>query len=42
MTYLIAGNVVVWLGIGGYLFFLAAAQRNIELKISQLEMSTDE
>ncbi len=37
MTYLILSNVVVWLGIGGYLFYLAANQKNLEKKIRQLE-----
>ncbi|WP_291320929.1 CcmD family protein [Desulfonatronospira sp.] len=38
MTYLIASNVVVWLGIGGYLFFLAVGQKKLEKKIRQLEV----
>ncbi len=42
MTYLIMGNVVVWLGIGGYLCYLAAVQKKLALKIRQLEISSDE
>ncbi len=37
MTYLIASNVVIWLGIGGYVFYLAAVQKKLERKLEQLE-----
>ncbi|MFN2268489.1 MAG: CcmD family protein [Desulfonatronovibrio sp.] len=42
MTYLIAGNIAVWLGIGGYLIYLAGVQKKLDLKIRQLELSSDE
>ncbi len=42
MTYLIFGNIAVWLGIGGYLFYLSTIQKRLSLKIRQLEVSADE
>jgi CcmD family protein len=42
MTYLIAGNIAVWLGIGGYVLYLATVQTRLGLKIRQLEISADE
>jgi len=42
MTYLIVGNVAVWLGIGGYLFYLANLQKTLDLKVRQLEIGADE
>lgn len=36
-TYLLAANVAVWLGVGGYLLLLGARQRRIELRIRQME-----
>ncbi len=36
-TYLLAANVAVWLGIGGYLLLLGARQRRIETRIRQME-----
>ncbi len=42
MTYLIVGNIAVWLGIGGYLFYLATVQKKLDLKVRQLEISADE
>lgn len=42
MIYLISGNIAVWLGIGGYLIYLASVQKKLDLKIRQLELSSDE
>lgn len=36
-TYLLAANVAVWLGVGGYLLLLGARQRRIELRIRQMK-----
>ncbi len=37
-----AANVAVWLGILGYMFFLGAKSRQIELRLSQLELEEEE
>jgi CcmD family protein len=37
--YLLAANVVIWLGIGGYLLFLAGRQKQLELRLARLEAS---
>ncbi len=42
MTYVILSNVVVWLGIGGYLMYLALGQKRLEKKIKQLEAISKE
>lgn len=42
MTYLILGNIAVWTGIGGYLFYLATVQKKLDLRVRQLEVSADE
>lgn len=36
--WLIIANAAVWLGIGGYLAFLGARQKNIAQQIRQLEL----
>jgi CcmD family protein len=36
-TSLLAANVAVWLGIGGYLLLLGARQRRLETRIVQME-----
>ncbi|MBU1001237.1 MAG: CcmD family protein [Proteobacteria bacterium] len=36
-TYLLVANVAVWLGVGGYLAFLAARQRRLNTRIRQME-----
>lgn len=35
--YLLAANVAIWLGIGGYLLFLAGRQKRLELRLSRME-----
>jgi CcmD family protein len=40
--YLFIANVAVWLGIAGYLAFLAAKSRGIAKRIDQLEMLKDD
>ncbi|WP_084301733.1 CcmD family protein [Desulfonatronovibrio hydrogenovorans] len=42
MTYLIISNAAVWIGISGYLFYLATIQKRLDLKVRQLEISSDE
>ena len=42
MTYLILANIAVWLGLGGYLFYLATVQNSLERKVRQLEIRADE
>lgn len=39
-TFLIAGNAVVWLGIGAYLAFLAMNQKRLGDRLAQLERLT--
>ena len=36
--YLLAANILVWLGIGGYCLTLARRQRTIDQRVRQLEM----
>ena len=40
-TYLLAANVAVWLGLGGYLAFLGARQRSLAARIRQMEILAD-
>jgi CcmD family protein len=35
--YLLAANAVVWLGLCGYLAFLASRQKRLEQRLKQLE-----
>ncbi len=35
--YLLAANVVIWLGIGGYLVFLAGRQKRLEARLRRME-----
>ncbi|WP_084591049.1 CcmD family protein [Desulfonatronovibrio magnus] len=42
MTYLILSNIVVWLGIGGYISYLAIVQKRLEQKVRQLELRVNE
>lgn len=35
--YLLAANVVIWLGIGGYLVFLAGRQKQLEQRLRRME-----
>lgn len=37
IDWLIAGNVIIWLGIGLYVAFLAATQRKIALRLARFE-----
>ena len=41
-SYLLAANVVVWLGICGYLAFVAARQNHLERRLKQLEALRDD
>jgi len=36
-NYLLAANVVVWLGVCGYVVFVAARQKHLERRLKQLE-----
>jgi CcmD family protein len=36
-NYLLAANVAVWLGVCGYLLFLAGRQKRLERRLRQLE-----
>jgi len=36
--YLMAANVVIWLGVGGYLLFLAGRQKRLELRLRRMEV----
>ncbi len=37
LTALVAVNVAIWLGIGGYITFLVANQKNLNKKLERLE-----
>lgn len=39
--FLFAANVVVWLGVGGYVAFLAFGQRRLARRYEQLELMRD-
>ena len=41
-SYLLAANVVVWLGVCGYVLFVAGRQRRLERRLKQLEALRDE
>lgn len=41
-SYLMIGNVAVWLGVGGYILFLSSRQRRYELRLKQMEQLRDE
>jgi len=36
--YLLAANIVVWLGIGAYAFFLGQTQKRLEQRLQHLEI----
>ena len=38
LTWVILANAVVWLGIGGYVAYLAACQRALASRIRHMEM----
>lgn len=38
MNYLLIANVCVWVGVGGYLLFLAVQHSALERRVQQLEM----
>jgi CcmD family protein len=41
MNYLLLANVAIWLGISGYVLFLAAKQARLEKRIKHLEFLND-
>lgn len=41
-TYLLAANVAVWIGLCGYVAFMASRQRNLERRLRQLERLSDD
>ena len=38
LTWVIMANAAVWLGIGGYMAFLATRQRSLAARLAQMEM----
>ena len=40
-TYLFFGNLVVWLGVAGYVAFLAAKSARLEQRLNQMEAIHD-
>ncbi len=38
-TYLMAANAAVWIGVAGYVLYLASRQRRLERRLRQLEVS---
>lgn len=40
--WLLYANAAVWLGIGGYLFFVSRAQASFEQRLRQMEMLHDD
>ena len=41
-VYLFAANVIVWVGLGAYVAFLAVAQKRLERRLSRLEVFGDD
>jgi len=41
-SYLMAANIVIWVGICGYLVFVAGRQKHLERRLKQLEALRDE
>lgn len=41
-VYLFAGNVIVWVGIGLYVAFLAASQKRLQRRVNHLEAMRDD
>ncbi|MFP5238263.1 MAG: CcmD family protein [Acidobacteriota bacterium] len=41
-NYLLAANVVVWLGLCGYMAFVASRQKRLERRLKQLETLQDD
>ncbi len=39
LTALMAVNIVIWLGIGGYITFLVANQKNLDKKFERFQSS---
>lgn len=35
--YILAANVAVWLGVGGYLLFLAGRQKRLDARLRRME-----
>jgi CcmD family protein len=42
IQWLLCASAAVWLGIGGYVAFLASAQNKLERRLRRLEISRDE
>ena len=42
LQWLLCASMTVWLGLGGYLVFLACAQAGLERRVRQLEILRDE
>ncbi|MGE4296456.1 MAG: CcmD family protein [Desulfovibrionaceae bacterium] len=40
--YLLAANVLVWLGVGGFVLFLARSQKSLETRIAHMEHLGDD
>lgn len=41
-VYLFAANVIVWVGIGCYVAFLAGSQKRLARRLNRLEVSGDD
>lgn len=41
LFWLMAANMVVWLGLGAYMFFLARAQSTLQRRLRHMEMMHD-
>ena len=41
-TYLFIANVIVWLGMAGYLVFLAGRSKALDRRVNQLELLGDD
>ena len=42
LTWVVATNAAVWLGLGAYLAFIGAAQRRLAARLAQLELLTND
>jgi CcmD family protein len=41
-VYLFAANIIVWVGLGAYVAFLAVSQKRLERRLSRLEVFGDD
>lgn len=42
VNWLLAANIIIWLGIGVYVAFIAIGQRKLAIRLKQLEIMANE